>query len=110
MTKMVLGLAAAFIVTLAVIVGKQMSADAMAVVVGVVCGIGASIPTSLLMIYVIDQQAKREETHVREFKVLSPPQPNIVVVMPPEASHPQMDYVPRQSLPKPAQIIEWPRQ
>ena len=39
----------AFAVTLAVIIGQRMSTDAMAVVVGVACGVLASIPTSLLM-------------------------------------------------------------
>jgi hypothetical protein len=39
-----------FSVALAVVIGNRMSTDAMAVVVGVACGVLASIPTSLLMI------------------------------------------------------------
>jgi hypothetical protein len=46
---------------LAVAVGSRMSQDAMAVVVGVVCGIGAAIPTSLLMIWLITRH--RDEQH-----------------------------------------------
>lgn len=46
---LVLGLA--FVVTLAVIVGQRLSAEAMAVMVGVVAGVAASIPTSLLVVW-----------------------------------------------------------
>ena len=37
-------------VALAVVVGQRMSSDAMAVVIGVVFGVAASIPTSLLVV------------------------------------------------------------
>ncbi|MCS7220101.1 MAG: hypothetical protein RML36_03300 [Anaerolineae bacterium] len=40
----------AFVVTLAVTIGQRMSTDAMAVVIGVIFGVAASIPTSLLII------------------------------------------------------------
>lgn len=46
---LILGLA--FVVTLAVIVGQRLSAEAMAVMVGVVAGVAASIPTSLLVVW-----------------------------------------------------------
>ena len=39
-----------FVVTLAVVIGQRMSTDAMAVVIGVIFGVAASIPTSLLII------------------------------------------------------------
>ena len=52
----------AFAVTLAVIIGKRMSTDAMAVVIGVACGVVASIPTSLLILAVSN---RREEQEVR---------------------------------------------
>jgi hypothetical protein len=39
----------AFLVTLAIVIGQRMSTDAMAVVIGVVFGVAASIPTSLLV-------------------------------------------------------------
>ncbi len=41
-----------FCVTLAVVIGNRMSTEAMAVVVGVVCGVVASIPVSILLILV----------------------------------------------------------
>ncbi len=44
---------AVFAVALAVAVGSRMSADAMSVVVGVVCGVLASIPTSLVLLWVL---------------------------------------------------------
>jgi hypothetical protein len=47
---------AAFAVALAVVIGSRMSADAMAVVVGVVCGVLASIPTSLLLIWALGRR------------------------------------------------------
>lgn len=43
-------LGAIFVVTLAVVVAKQMSAEAIAVVVGVACGVAAGIPASLLVL------------------------------------------------------------
>jgi hypothetical protein len=47
---------AAFAVALAVVIGNRMSADAMAVVVGVVCGMLASVPTSLLLIWALGRR------------------------------------------------------
>jgi hypothetical protein len=45
--------AAAFGVTLAVIIGLRLDQAALAAVVGVICGIGASIPTSVLVVSVL---------------------------------------------------------
>ncbi|MCC7358530.1 MAG: hypothetical protein IT317_03585 [Anaerolineales bacterium] len=45
----VLGLA--FAVTLAVVVGQRLSAQAMAIVIGIIAGVAASIPTSLLVVW-----------------------------------------------------------
>ncbi len=39
-----------FVVALAVVIGQRMSTDAMAVVIGVIVGVAASIPASLLII------------------------------------------------------------
>jgi hypothetical protein len=41
----------AFFITLAVIVGQRLSSEAMAVMVGVVAGVGASIPTGLIVVW-----------------------------------------------------------
>lgn len=49
---------AVFAVALAVVIGTRMSADAMAVVVGVVCGVLASVPTSLLLIWALARRGQ----------------------------------------------------
>jgi hypothetical protein len=49
---------AAFAVALAVVIGSRMSADALAVVVGVTCGIGASVPTCLLLVWALVRRAQ----------------------------------------------------
>ncbi len=43
---------AAFAVTLALVVGNRLSAEALGVLAGAVCGVGAAIPTSLLVVAV----------------------------------------------------------
>ncbi len=51
--KLLIGLVAmTFAVTLAVIVGNRLSDEALAVLAGAVCGVGAAIPTSLLIVVV----------------------------------------------------------
>lgn len=45
----------AFVVTLALIIGWRLSGQAMAVIVGVVAGVAASIPTSLVVAWVMLQ-------------------------------------------------------
>ena len=49
---------AVFAVALAVVIGSRMSADAMSVVVGVVCGVVASVPTSLLLIWALGRRGQ----------------------------------------------------
>ncbi len=58
----VLVLGTVFAVALAVVVGQQMSTEAMAVVIGVVCGIAASIPTSLLLLVVLTRGDRQQVT------------------------------------------------
>jgi len=54
-----------FVVTLAIVIGWRMSPDAMAVVVGIVCGVLASIPTSTLLVWVMRQRDKQMEAHLQ---------------------------------------------
>jgi hypothetical protein len=61
---MVIGLA--FAITLAVMIGKRMSAEAMAVVVGIVCGVLASVPASLLLLVVLGRGEGRVPDSRRE--------------------------------------------
>jgi len=60
MKHLLIALLGACVIALAVVIGDRMSADAMAVVVGVVCGIGASIPTSLLMLFLLSRRQEAE--------------------------------------------------
>jgi len=54
-----------FVATLAIVIGFRMSSDAMAVVVGIVCGVLASIPTSTLLVWVMRQRDKQMETQMQ---------------------------------------------
>jgi len=65
----------AFAVTLAIIIGQRMSTDAMAVVIGVACGVLASIPTSLLILAVSGRRGEREVPQRRDY-------PPVVIVNP----------------------------
>jgi hypothetical protein len=58
MKRLVTVVAVAFAVGLAVVIGNRMSADAMAVVVGVVCGVMASVPTSLLLVWALGRRGQ----------------------------------------------------
>lgn len=56
-----IGLGLAFAITLAVVVAKQMTTEAMAVVIGVVCGVAASIPTSAWLLVVLTRRDRQKE-------------------------------------------------
>jgi len=68
---------AAFGLTLAVMVGQRLSDQAMAVIAGAVCGVAASIPPSLLIIWVT---RRKQEQKGMPYAGLYPP---VVVVQPP---------------------------
>ena len=53
--------ALAFAVTLAVVIGNRLSDEALAVLAGAVCGVGAAIPTSLLIIAIMRRRDKPSE-------------------------------------------------
>ena len=50
-----------FTVSLAIVMGTRMSADAMAVVIGIIFGLLASIPTTLMLVWVLRQRDKQLE-------------------------------------------------
>ena len=83
----------AFAVALAVIVGNRLSNEAMAVVVGAVCGISASIPVSIALVIAASKNWGREEAP-REIEYdygahrYAPQPPQILVVSPPQAQSP----------------------
>ena len=78
MKKAILVFVGIVVVALVIAVAKQMSPDAMAVIVGIVCGIGASIPTSLLMLMLT---RRREPTHLESPQGM-PQMPSIMIVNP----------------------------
>lgn len=61
MGRVVVLLLLAFVVTLGIIVGSRMSMEAMAVVVGVVCGVAAGIPMSLLILVALRRRERQAE-------------------------------------------------
>ncbi len=108
----------AFAVALAVIIGNRLSNEAMAVVVGAVCGISASIPVSLALVIAVSKNWGRAEAprdapdgagYDYATHRYAPPPPQILVVSPPPApapyGFPQNPY----SLPPGAPDIGAPR-
>jgi hypothetical protein len=71
----------AAVVAMAIVVGQRMSTDAMAVALGVVFGVAASIPTSLL---VVAATRGRRDERARDGRYANPPpaQPKIYIVNP----------------------------
>jgi hypothetical protein len=63
----------AFAVTLAIIIGRRMSTEAMAVVVGVACGVLASIPASLLIVAVARRGGQQDQWQQTRPRAASPP-------------------------------------
>lgn len=99
--KRLLGLSImAGIVTLAIIIGQRMSTDAMAVIVGVVFGVAASIPTSLLIALATRSARRHDDPPYRRADYQpTPPPPQIYVVNPgayPGASDPAQIAAPQQ--------------
>jgi hypothetical protein len=72
----------AFCVVLAIIVGQRMSTDAMAVVIGVVVGVGASVPTSLLLVALLRRERASVQNWRHEPPAQSLPSPNLIVLSP----------------------------
>jgi len=79
MQKFLLIIGVAFSISLAVVIGTRMSPDAMAVVVGIVCGVLASIPTSTLLIWVLRQRDKQMESQIGQARQFGQFPPVVVV-------------------------------
>lgn len=83
--------ALAFCGVFAIVVGVRLEQAALTAIVGVVCGVAASIPTSLLVFALLHK--RDDKRHRRDLKRAS--QPHVVVVAP-------------QSLPQTQQQGTWP--
>jgi len=71
----------AFCAGLGVMVGQRMSSEAMAVVIGVVCGVLAGIPTSVLLLVAIRARDRRE-AHSQPAQQQPQSYPPVIVVSP----------------------------
>ena len=72
----------AFAVTLAVVIGNRLSDEALAVLAGAVCGVGAAIPTSLLIVAVSRQREGPQAHPTTPMSSAGGPYPPVVVVTP----------------------------
>lgn len=67
------------IVALAVAVLKQMSSDALAVVIGVICGVGAGIPASGLLLVALTRRERQRAEEVEHVTRRNNPPPVVVI-------------------------------
>ncbi|MBI5305073.1 MAG: hypothetical protein HY868_23275 [Chloroflexi bacterium] len=90
----------AFAITLAILVGNRLSNEAMAVVVGALCGISASIPVSLALFIAVSRNWGRNDierdaliprTHAPSYPSA---QPQVIVVAPPQMTNQSYGFYP----------------
>src|SRR5712692_9984312 len=97
----------AFVVTLALIIGWRLSDQAMAVIVGVVAGVAASIPTSLVVAW-ITVQGRSALGAQASYAAAAPVQPQVIIVHPPPAAAPQpqrsLTVLPAYAAPEPTAL------
>jgi hypothetical protein len=55
------------VAVLAAVIGARMSPEALAVVIGVICGVGASVPVSLLILTFLARKDERRQTAQRDY-------------------------------------------
>ncbi len=89
--------AVAFGVALAVVIGVRLDQAALALLVGVVCGVAASVPTSLLIVSLMRRQETKNQRAQRDIA----PAPPVVVIAPSNA--PQLAQPTNWAQPAPAQ-------
>lgn len=68
-----------FAISLAVVVGLRMSADAMAVIIGIMFGLLASVPTSVILVWVLRQRDKQLEAQFSQTRPFGQYPPVVVV-------------------------------
>jgi hypothetical protein len=69
-----------FMITLAVVIGTRISADAMALLIGIVCGVLASVPTSMILVWMLRQREKQFELQMQAGQLRMGQYPPVVVV------------------------------
>jgi hypothetical protein len=90
MKQLIIVLALAFLIMVGVVIGTRMSSDALAVLVGVIAGVAASIPCALLLLAVTRRREPEVEERYEEPR-RAPAQPPVIVVT---AGQPQLPYPP----------------
>lgn len=80
MRQILIPLLFGFGVTLALVIGSRLTADAMAVVLGVAVGVAASVPTSILLVALVRWE-KSDSGHTSAEE----PETHRVVIEPPPA-------------------------
>jgi len=107
---------AAFAVALAYVVGSRLSNEAIAVVVGAVCGISASIPVSIALVIASSTHWGRREEPSEPYYDPSPrryiPQPPVIIMTQPQQQMPYSYppnpyYYPAQSMQSSAEPREF---
>lgn len=83
-----------FTTALGAVVAYRMHTEAMAVVVGVLCGVGSSIPVALLVLFAVRQnhRANLPQTPAAMYSAQTYPQQPQIVVLP--GGHPPYDQSP----------------
>jgi hypothetical protein len=84
MKRWIVPLMLGFGVTMALVIGKRMSTDAMAVVIGVAVGVAASVPMSVLLVALIRREhpAWHQEPPSTQGAYPQMPQPPIIMLNP----------------------------
>jgi len=90
-----------FVMTLALVVGNRLSTEALGVLAGTVCGVGAAIPTSLIVVAVTRRRDAADSRQVASQPAAGwatpNPYPPVVVVSPPSGlrgPHGEWDALP----------------
>ncbi len=60
MTKFIYIMSSLFVVSLAVVVGSRLSTDALAVIIGIICGMVTTVPTMILLVFLIRQKDQQK--------------------------------------------------
>lgn len=79
----------AFVITLAVVVGQRLSSEAMAVLLGVIAGVAASIPTSLIVVWLATRTQQQPVHRAEVRRNDSQPTERVVVIAQPQVQAPQ---------------------
>ena len=102
MKRAILIMGVVFMITLAIVFGLRVSADALAVVIGVILGITASVPTTALVVYML---MRPRPNYQQQFPPQAAQQPPVVVI---NASDParQLGAGPPPSWPTPGPTVQ----